>query len=387
MPLSIAHLSFSQVGGAGSVATALCKAQNVAGHESVHLWSISSDLRTQPFTKPFHTLAAGVDHYLVKAPDFRAPVSVFRDSLQDRFPRLLDEFDIIHLHNVNGLVDLSSFGGRYSEKKIVWTLHDMNPFTGACHYSLGCQNYISECSRCPAVRNHLHPLVSKRFQFKKESLTQLRRLEVVSPSEWLASAASKSPVLSRFPITVIPNPVGASFSKDPNPNTRFSFCLVAQNLDDPVKNVREVVENFSLARAQSPSLTLALVGAGGESFEGPGITRFGPLDHQRIATLFSETRALIVNSLAENAPLVIIEAASVGCFPVVRKVGGMPGMIDQLQSGYQFSCGSELKELLTRFSLKDDAQTFSSRQALAARAKELFSPSTIARQYDEVYVR
>ena len=44
--------------------------------------------------------------------------------------------DILQLHWVSTFVDYREFFSRISRKlPIVWTLHDMNPFTGGCHYS------------------------------------------------------------------------------------------------------------------------------------------------------------------------------------------------------------------------------------------------------------
>lgn len=387
MPLSIAHVSFSRAGGAGSVAAALAIAQNEAGHNAQHIWSIQSDLRSQPFARPLHTLAAGMDHYLVRNSDFNAPISVLRDFLNTALQKTLGEVDIIHIHNVNGLVDVRDLSAKFSEKKIVWTLHDMNPFTAACHYSLGCEKFSDGCSGCPAVRSIFQPFVRDRFMFKKTSLSQVSNLQIVSPSEWLAHEASKSTLMSRFPITVIPNPFSTPFARDPNPTTQFSFCVVAKNLDDPVKNVGEVVTQFSRAQARRQGLTLALVGAGGESFVAPGITRLGTLSHKEIAALLSKTQALIVNSHAENAPLVIAEAAAVGCLPLVRKVGGMPAIIGQLGWGHTFSSGPELGVLLEELSSSNEVSHAYSRKELADRAKSLYSASAIADQYDEVYER
>src|SRR5687767_14714096 len=43
--------------------------------------------------------------------------------------------DIIHLHSVADLLDYDLFfRDLRRDVPIVWTLHDMNPFTGGCHY-------------------------------------------------------------------------------------------------------------------------------------------------------------------------------------------------------------------------------------------------------------
>ena len=57
-------------------------------------------------------------------------------------PKIIDDYDVINLHWVekllsnNNLYNLTSSG-----KNLVWTLHDMKPFTGGCHYSSNCINF------------------------------------------------------------------------------------------------------------------------------------------------------------------------------------------------------------------------------------------------------
>lgn len=57
--------------------------------------------------------------------------------------------DIIHLHWVAGFVDYSFFSK--NSKPVVWTFHDMAPFTGGCHYSSGCEGYRTDCVQCPQI--------------------------------------------------------------------------------------------------------------------------------------------------------------------------------------------------------------------------------------------
>ncbi|MEM9808495.1 MAG: glycosyltransferase, partial [Cyanobacteria bacterium P01_D01_bin.56] len=61
--------------------------------------------------------------------------------------------DIIHLHWINHsfvqIETLSKLGF-----PLVWTLHDMWPFTGGCHYSSTCNLYTSSCGNCPILRSN-----------------------------------------------------------------------------------------------------------------------------------------------------------------------------------------------------------------------------------------
>jgi hypothetical protein len=59
---------------------------------------------------------------------------------------------IIHLHWIPNLIDYPSFFASLPARQpIVWTLHDMFPFTGGCHYTAGCDAFLTECKNCPQL--------------------------------------------------------------------------------------------------------------------------------------------------------------------------------------------------------------------------------------------
>ena len=52
--------------------------------------------------------------------------------------------DIINLHWINAsLIKINDINK--IKKPIIWTLYDMWPITGGCHYSLGCEKYRKLC--------------------------------------------------------------------------------------------------------------------------------------------------------------------------------------------------------------------------------------------------
>ena len=85
------------------MAAVLADAQRVAGHDSRHLWAVDSTLWSRPLTAPLHTVAAGIDHFIIRDGDFDAPISLVRDKLRWKSPEFVAQADVIHLHNVNGI--------------------------------------------------------------------------------------------------------------------------------------------------------------------------------------------------------------------------------------------------------------------------------------------
>lgn len=371
------------------MAAVLSEAQRAAGHDSRHLWAIDSTLWSQPLSAPVHTVAAGLDRFIIRDMGFDAPISLVRDKLRWDLDATLKGADIIHLHNLNGLSHVGALAHKFPHKKIVWTLHDMNPFTGTCHYALGCTQYTQGCSSCPAVKLPFRGLVEDSFRRKLSDLKYVENLHLVAPSSWLADAASDSRLLSRFPQSTIRNPLDPEFfcSDKKKSTPLFTFVVVAQNLEDPVKNVSTAVQAFVEVRREHPGATMALVGRGGSAFAREGIQLLGSLGRRELKETLQSSQALIVPSLAENAPMVIGEAASQGCVALVRDAGGMSGMIEDLGAGQTFADPRELTDAMAGILSHKNSEALASRRALARRAHSLYSPEAVRKQYDEVYER
>ena len=59
--------------------------------------------------------------------------------------------DVINLHWV-GWEYLRIEDLKRLEVPLVWTLQDMWPFTGGCHYSQTCERYTQACGQCPQLK-------------------------------------------------------------------------------------------------------------------------------------------------------------------------------------------------------------------------------------------
>ena len=392
MSLSVSHLNFSASGGAGTVATRLVEAQRDLGLDSRLVSRIDTTLWDRPFAAPEVALAAAVDEFLLKNPTFPAPVSAARD-LAERLPHpILESSDVLHLHGINGLAKLSHLSQRYGPKKIVWTLHDMNPFTGVCHFSLGCQKFTTGCQECPATRRVFHQVAPATLRSKKTSLSQLANLTIVAPSTWMAEQASVSDVMKGRDIRVLPNPVGNEAFGEPLPGdsgrssaNELALVVVAQDLANPRKNVSLALEAFSRFRQERFPVSITLIGRNGERFAAPGVRWTGPLSAQDIRQELSRADALIHPSTADNAPLVIPEAAAQGCFPVVNRVGGMPEMVQKLGVGSVFDDLPSLVSSLRTLASMSAQDRHEARHTVTQKCKEVFSASSVAEQYLAIY--
>lgn len=386
--MRISHVSFSRSGGAGAVARRLVEAQQHAGLDSEFIHLIDTDLRNEPLTRPRHTLAAALDATIIKQPGFPAMVSVTRDRINKPIT-FRPDLDVVHLHWINGVTQPDRLGVQPGQV-VVWTLHDMNPLTGACHHSLDCTGYTSGCHACPAVRNGFQNLVTNNFHAKKHSVSSIVRLAIVSPSNWLANIARNSEMFHDHPIYVIPNPVDERFLTAPLgndvPASDIVSLVVAHDLDDPNKNVVQAVEAFSHRRLATGLGQLVLVGRGGKQFHGrPGVTLTGRLGVEELLAWCDTADHIIVPSEAENAPMVVFEAAARGCWPLVANNSGLSEIPDTLGGGSLFTNTEELSRLLAARHATEWNKRRKQRQKLSERVNEICHPTRVEAQYREVY--
>jgi glycosyltransferase involved in cell wall biosynthesis len=115
------------------------------------------------------------------------------------------EADLIHLHWINaGMVNINLLNK--IDKPIVWTMRDMWPMTGGCHYALECKGYEKGCGYCPQLKSQNKNDLS-RYILKRKERCYPDDLNLVAVSNWLSECAKHSYLLNGFKIEVVPNAV------------------------------------------------------------------------------------------------------------------------------------------------------------------------------------
>jgi hypothetical protein len=94
-------------------------------------------------------IAAELNRYAATRPAGLEQFSDDRTAFAGEVVRQLPPCDIINLHWVASMVDVGTFLRRAGSVPIVWSLHDMNVFTGGCHYDWGCGRFTDSCGSCP----------------------------------------------------------------------------------------------------------------------------------------------------------------------------------------------------------------------------------------------
>ena len=315
--------------------------------------------------------------------------------------RQLPEGDIFHLHWVAGLVDYKMFlPGAARHAPLVWTLHDMNPFTGGCHYDESCGRYSLRCGRCPQLGSQEESDLSNQIWTRKRDayLTiSPGRLHVITPSRWLASEAKRSALFSGIPISVIPNGLDVvTFSpRDKNfarelfgiPKDKRVILCVADWLDNRRKGLGLLWEALAGLKDHTDFL-VAILGQG-VALQDLGMPHvsLGLVSDERLVSLaYSTADVFVCPSLQDNLPNTVLESMACGVPVVSFNVGGLPDMVREGITGNLVPAGniSGLREAIVGI-LRDPAR----RSAMAANCRQVavgeYSLEIQARRYISLY--
>ena len=328
------HLATGRIGGAKLAAVNLASAQLDSGLDAITITNDST--RTFYRMKSKITTAIQqlwqVDPYIVSA----------HSSSQVNLKKIISlNPDVIHVHNWFNLISVKNILQLGQMYPMVFSLHDERLLTGGCHLTYGCNEFANECVNCPAVciaKGRIH----KSSKEMKSSLANISRLGIVSPSEWLAKKFSLSSIGRGLPKpivipNVVPNPDINLREKGPKPTDQLRVGFISANLNEPLKNFKNLAAALELLSFNNPKINFKLFTAGsGKPLESKNYqtVRFGILKPEQMEIFWEEIDVLVVPSLIENFPTVIAEAAYRSIPVIASAVGGIPEMITHGENGF-----------------------------------------------------
>lgn len=396
----VEHVSFSKSGGAGLVAQNLASNQASLGlRTKLHTFTDSS-IRERPLLAPHLTIAAAADKYLVSSRIRDTMFSLYRSQLDLFSLETLEEDSVVHLHWVGGvmssknLLRLLRMG-----RRVVWTLHDMAPFTGGCHHSHGCLGYQANCADCPQANT----LFKSTVQALKIEASLPREyavnLKIVTPTTWMEEQAKKSSRFQNFSISTIPNPVANAFFEEKSRESARKklgiteecvvFIAISANLSDPAKQINKLVSSFiSASKANPTNSLLLLVGAAGERYSNhdAGIRWLGALSSSAVADIACSADWVLSTSVAESAGMTIVECGALRVPAIAIDSGGVRDMISHSITGFINKSQEEFEQCLKR---AIDKEVDSARMGQEAQkfSRMRHDPKVAAKSYVELYER
>lgn len=261
-------------------------------------------------------------------------------------------FDIVHFHWINASM-LSIKDIKKINKPIVWTMHDMWPFTGGCHYSDNCFLYKEDCNKCKQLSNKKDTFLSGYILKEKYSSYKKKSIVYVTPSEWLEKCSKESFLLKNSNIKVIPNGIDLKIFKRLDKN----FCKKFLNLDLSKKYIlfgamtstSDKRKGYDLLKRalsffkekfylKDKDIVLLVFGANKPQnnenlpFD---INYLGQIsDDITLNIIYNSADVFIAPSREDNLPNTIVEALSCGVPCVAFNVGGMIDLIEHKNNGY-----------------------------------------------------
>jgi len=249
------------------------------------------------------------------------------------------------LHWVAGMLDYPNLDTILGDKPVVWTLHDMNAFTGGCHYSEGCTGYRTSCQDCPLIEagsSAAHEFWAR----KREGLSKIRNLHIVCPSQWLADCVKESSLLGDRPVHVIPNVMPVTRFLPTNkvvarlklgiPVDRNYIVFGADSLANERKGGHILRESLHKLRdlGAADNVEALFFGASGLNVGIPSRNMGYVSDPDWLALIYAAADVFAFPSLEDNAPQTVVEAMLSGTPVVSFPIGNVPELVRHRETGY-----------------------------------------------------
>ncbi len=264
--------------------------------------------------------------------------------------------DVFNLHWVSGFVDYELFFTKQrTQSPVVWTLHDLNPFTGGCHYDLGCGKYLDQCGACPLLGSDQDDDLTRRiFESKKEIFDAwpAHMLHIVTPSQWLRDEARSSALFKKFDATCIPNSIETDVFKPTDkeqartllglPLDARIILFMSHQVSLARKGFKELVRALSLM-PDTENLVLLGIGDKAEATIDAPFQVF-QIDYisgdDQVALIYSAADITAVPSQQDNLPNTMVESLSCGTPVVGYHVGGIPDLVKDGETGFLAPAGN-----------------------------------------------
>ena len=326
--------------------------------------------------------------------------AVYSFEARSKLARLIDRAgpDVCHAHNVYHHLSPSILGlVRARGIPLVMTLHDLKLACPA--YSMLTHDGI--CERCKDGR--LYQVVTNRCMKGSLALSALVMIESylhLMLGSYLRNV-DRFLVPSRFYLRKlvewgfpaerfehVPNFVASeSFEACYSPGRRFVYfgrLSREKGVATLIRAAAEAQVGVDIIGTGPAERDLRAIAAGLD------VRFLGYLTGTKLNAAVSAGRAVVVPSeWYENAPLAVLEGAALGKPLIVARIGGLPELVVDNESGWSFESGSvaELATTLRRVAALPDADVAAAGMAARRRIEDEFSPQRYLERIRGVYGR
>lgn len=242
--------------------------------------------------------------------------------------------DIINLHWVAGVLDYPSFFSR-CRKPVVWTLHDLNSCRGILHYDFD-NRLLSQTAR----------IIDEKARKIKASAYRSASvpIQLVSPSAWLANQVRKSDLQKSINVKVIPYsinvPLPCKLEKNElkfklgMPLDRPCLLFVASSVSLPRKGFSVMMDALAMQKKKFQLTVVGNLGLDLDRYDFEVLETGSIASIEALNQYYYASDALILPSIEDNLPNVMLEAMACGLPVVAFPVGGMIEHVRNEINGY-----------------------------------------------------
>lgn len=317
-------------------------------------------------------------------------------------PRMVSkqDYDIVHLHNIHGgYFNFLNVPRLIGSVPLVWTLHDMWPFTGNCTFSFDCERFTGSCGSCP----HLDDYPPIRFDTTQLLLSLKTRLfdagevTMVGNSDWTTRHVVESR-LKNVETTTINNGIDVErYAPRPPPVARSKFDIdpgkktvlfISGNLGDKRKGASYLARALDHAGAGKD---VALLAVGGGILpneyipDAVDVHTPGYVSPDKMPFAYSAADVCAIPSFGETFPLTSLEAMACETPVVAFAVGGLTEQLNEdvgwlVEPGDAEELAAVLKEVMT------DEEIVEAKSGRARnRVQSQFSSTGMVESYLDLY--
>lgn len=264
----------------------------------------------------------------------------------------IQQADIVHLHWIADGMASNHTVERLGvlNKPIVWTLHDMHPFTGGCHYDELCGRYTDHCGRCPLLSSEDEQDITYVNIMQKASSVSKLNLTVVGCSHWITNCAKESTVFKNHKCITIPNiidrsvyyPIDKYIARQalgiPDDGKKIILFGAMSSTSDKRKGFFYLKEALKLM--DKSQYRCCVFGGNADNETDMEMISLGTLsDDVSLRLAYSAADVFVAPSLQENLANTVMESLACGTPVAAFRIGGMPDMIIDGVNGYMAELG------------------------------------------------